>query len=155
MKFRSRRDTLFTVLGTVLIAFLTGVVVLACLEIPDNLPSDQIFESYFPIIIVLLAGVILTSMFFFTKYELSSKYLRYRCGIISGKIEVGRIREIRVGETMWVGMKPATATKGLIIKYDKYEELYISPDSNERFVEAILKIKPDIVITQTNQVVKN
>jgi len=43
---------------------------------------------------------------------------------------------------MHVGLKPATATKGLIIKYDKYNDIYISPDSNESFVEAILKINP-------------
>lgn len=148
MKFKSRRNTLFTLLGTALITFLGGAATLACLEIPENLPSDEVFESFFPIAIVVIAGGVLTSMFFFTHYNLDNKYLKYRCGVIYGKVEIRRIREIIVGKTMWVGLKPATATTGLIVKYDKYEELYISPDSNNSFVEAILKIKPDIVITE-------
>lgn len=96
-----------------------------------------------PVFIVFLFGLL------YTNYELANGYFRYRSGfIINGKIEISRIREIVKGKTLRVGFKPATATKGLIIKYDKYEELYISPATNDSFIEEILKIKSDIVITE-------
>ena len=41
---------------------------------------------------------------------------------------------------MWAGLKPATATKGLIIRYNTYDEIYISPESNEAFIEDLKKI---------------
>ena len=65
---------------------------------------------------------------------------------MNGKIEISRIHEIVVGKTLWAGNRPAMASKGLIIKYDKYEDLYISPDTNEKFITEILKHKPDIKI---------
>ena len=148
MKFRSRRDTLLTVAGAALIAFLAGAAIVAYLEVPDTISAPEIFDAYFPIALIVLVTGVFLSMFFFTNYELTNGYLKYRCGIIYGKIKISRIREIVVGKTMHVGLKPATATKGLIIKYDKYEDIYISPDSNKSFVDAILKIKPDIVVTE-------
>jgi len=42
---------------------------------------------------------------------------------------------------------PATTNKGgMSIFYKKYDEIYLSPENNEEFVEEILKIKSDIEI---------
>ena len=49
---------------------------------------------------------------------------------------------------MHVGFKPALATKGLIIKYNKYDDIYISPNSNDTFIEAVLKINSNIKIME-------
>ncbi|MEZ7900973.1 MAG: PH domain-containing protein [Flavobacteriales bacterium] len=48
---------------------------------------------------------------------------------------------------MWVGFKPATARKGIIVKYGKMDTIYISPDSNEAFVKKIKELNPEIKIT--------
>ena len=48
---------------------------------------------------------------------------------------------------MWVGFKPATARKGLIIKYDKFNDLYISPETNDLFINKILELNDQIKIT--------
>ena len=53
-----------------------------------------------------------------TSYKITKKYFKYRSGPIRGKIELSRIKEIIKGKTLWTGLKPATASKGLIIKYD-------------------------------------
>ena len=45
-------------------------------------------------------------------------------------------------------LKPATALKGLIIKYNKYDEIYISPKTNESFVAEILKLNPEVKINR-------
>ena len=38
--------------------------------------------------------------------------------------------------------------KELIVKYGKYDEIYFSPKTNETFIKAILKIKPNIKIIE-------
>ena len=67
--------------------------------------------------------------------------------LIRGKIEIERIKEIIKGKSLWSGLKPATARNGLIIKYDKYEEIYISPEINETFVNKILELNNNTKIT--------
>ena len=47
---------------------------------------------------------------------------------------------------MWAGYKPATSRNGIIVKYNKYSQIYISPDSNETFVSKLKEFKPDIVV---------
>ena len=61
---------------------------------------------------------------------------------------IPEIREIAKGKTMYAGLKPATASKGLIIKFGKYDEIYISPATNELFVSEILKRNPEIVVSK-------
>ena len=74
--------------------------------------------------------------------------LIYKSGPIIGKISVDRITEIIKGKTLWAGLKPATSRKGLIVKYDKYNEVYISPKTNESFIKKILELNGQIKITE-------
>lgn len=97
---------------------------------------------------MLLAVILLHWVYFGTQYELTTTELRYRCGPLKANIEIERIHEIIRGKTLWSGTKPATARKGLIIKYDKHNEIYISPDSNETFIREIKALKPEIKITE-------
>ena len=86
-------------------------------------------------------------LFYGTKYELTKTYLKYKSGPIRGKIELKKITQIIKNKTLWVGIKPATAKNGLIIKYEKYNEIYISPKTNETFIKQILKLNSGIKIT--------
>jgi len=97
------------------------------------------------VILLLVVGLILW-LFFGTNYELKNNKFIYRNGPMSGIIDVNRIVEIEKGKTLWVGFRPATARRGLIVKYDKYNEIYISPETNDTFIDAILSIKSDIKI---------
>ena len=79
-----------------------------------------------------------------TAYKIEDGYLKYRSLFIFGKIAIRDIRKLEVGKTLYVGMKPATAKYGIIVKYLKYEELYISPEDNQQMVDALLKENPNI-----------
>ena len=86
---------------------------------------------------------------FGTKYYLTEEYLKYESGPIRGKIPLISIKTIIKNKTLWVGLKPATASNGLIIKYNSFDELYISPDSNDEFITEILKLNNNIEIIET------
>ena len=49
---------------------------------------------------------------------------------------------------MWSGIKTALSTKGIIIKYNMYDEIYLAPENNNELISDLLKINQDIIITQ-------
>ena len=140
MTFKSKKDSLFTMTILGLNAFLIGITIYGF--ITGELEKDD----YWTLIPILGVVVLLFWMFFGTNYQLTKNELIYRCGPIKGRIKINRITEIIKGKTLWVGLKPATSRKGLIIKYDKYNEIYISPNTNESFIAELLKLKSDIKI---------
>jgi len=107
---------------------------------------DNYEFNWTDILIFLVIGLLFW-FHFGTEYELTQNELKYKSGPIRGKIEIQRIKEIIKGKSLWVGLKPATARNGLIIKYDQYEEIYISPNNNNSFVKKILELNDKIIIT--------
>ncbi len=67
-------------------------------------------------------------------------------GPIRGSIPIADINQVIKNTTLWVGLKPATARNGIIIKYGDYNELYVSPVNNEKFIDHLLEYNPDIAV---------
>jgi len=139
MKFKSRKDIsfkLFTIISiSVLIALETYIF------------FTETYSFGITDIVILFIIPILLWIYFGTYYKLTASNLEYTSGPMKGSIPVTKIKEIIVGKTMWSGLKPATAKKGLIIKYDTYNEIYITPKARDFFIMRILEINPDIKIT--------
>lgn len=142
MKFETRKDLLFS-------AIILGIcLLLTCFTILDLVSGKMYANGYWPLLLVSGVVGLLLWLFYGTYYEVSEKDgFLYRSGPLSGKIQVERITEIIKGKTLWVGFRPATARNGLIIKYDKHNEIYISPKTNDTFISAILKLNSGIKIT--------
>jgi len=141
MKFKSRKDTLFI---TVIYGLILFFIVMFLVDLVDN--GIEKNEGWMYLVILAATGLLIW-IFHGTKYELTKKYLKYKSGPIRGEIELEKITQIIKNKTLWVGMKPATAKNGLIIKYEKYNEIYISPKTNETFIKQILKLNSGIEIT--------
>ncbi len=142
MKFKSRKDILFQLIGFSLIGFFVGIVLF---RIFSNGNENYIFK-WIDIFMLAVAGF-LVWLGLGTNYELTQTELKYKSGPIKGKIEIDKIHEIIKGKTLWSGFKPATARNGLIVKYGKYNEIYISPKTNDSFVKKILELNNKIKIT--------
>jgi hypothetical protein len=99
---------------------------------------------------VVLAATTLMMIAFYTHtyYTIDGNELRWRSSILFGKFSVSSIQKIAVNKTLWVGTRPATARNGVIIYYNKYDEIYFSPSDNEAFVKALLKINPEIEVVR-------
>jgi hypothetical protein len=143
MKFKSRKDFLFSTIILGISALL--LVIIASGALNDNMETNE----YWILIVVLAVLALILSLFFNTHYKLSKEDgLVYQSGPFKGKISIDRITKVEKGKTLWVGLKPATATKGLIIKYDTYNEIYISPKTNESFIEKLLELNSNITISE-------
>ena len=81
-----------------------------------------------------------------TYCKIQGDKLIYRSGFIHGEIDINNIKEIIKGKTMWVGLKPAFAIGGLIIKYNRFDDIYLAPKNNEELIEDLLKLNGDIVV---------
>lgn len=89
-------------------------------------------------------------IYFGTYYIVSGHKFFYRSGFLRGQIDISKIREIIVGTTVWTGTRPATATNGLLIKFNAYDEIYISPESNDALVDALTQVNHQIKVTSNN-----
>ncbi|MDO3695681.1 PH domain-containing protein [Wenyingzhuangia sp. chi5] len=143
MRFKSRKDLFFPV-------FVFGISLLFIgLSISKRIEKDIRLNSFLWSDLILLSVIIfIIWLHYSTYYELSKTQLKYKSGFLKGTIEIENIREIIKNKTLWVGIKPATATKGLIIKYNKYDEIYISPKTNDTFIQEILTLNKNIKITE-------
>jgi energy-coupling factor transporter transmembrane protein EcfT len=142
MKFKSRKDILFQILIFGFSGLYIGIILF---RIFSNGKIN--FEFIWSDILMFIVIVFLLWLNFGTEYELTQTKLKYKSGPISGNIEIEGIKEIIKGKSLWSGLKPATARNGLIIKYDKYDKIYISPKTNNSFVEKILEYNSKIIIT--------
>ena len=141
MKFKSRKDWLFltVIFGT--IALCAALVTGAVMNDGERFGSVVAIATVTGLVSWLLLSVLLSK-----RYSVDEDYIYYKAGPFKGKVEIQSIREIQVGKSMWTGLRVATAMNGLIIRYDQYNEVYISPDSNSSFIEKLKQVKPDLIL---------
>ncbi|MFD2551775.1 PH domain-containing protein [Bizionia sediminis] len=142
MHFKSRKDSVFVVISLIIIGFLL-VMLYNSLFLND---PEQFRIQTVHVMLCLLIGLLIW-LGLDTSYRLTPTTLFYKSGPIRGRIEITNIHEVVVGKTLWSGLKPATARHGLIIKYNKYEEIYISPKTNTAFIKTLKAYKPDLKIS--------
>lgn len=94
---------------------------------------------------------LLVWIYFATYYQLTSEYLFYRTGPIAGKIKIDCISEIVNGKIAFANFKPATGSNGIILKYNRWDEIYISPENKDKFIEELIKLNKNISITELRE----
>ncbi|WP_345955032.1 PH domain-containing protein [Mucilaginibacter sp. PAMB04168] len=145
MRFNSKRDIWISIVVWGAIALLASSGV----EIMQHGGAEQ----WFVLLVALIAGMLLW-MWLGTYYVIEDKELRYRSGPINGVIDIGSIHTVIISKSQYVGLKPALAAKGCIIKYNKFEDIYISPKDKDLFVDELLKVNPAIEVVKDSQAIK-
>lgn len=104
-------------------------------------------RPYF-ILPLLIPIVLILWIYIDTYYEIKDNHLIYRSAFLRGKIDIHKIREIQQNKTLWSGVKPALSKNGLIIKFNKYDQVYIAPTDNEEMVDDLISINPNIQVSK-------
>lgn len=81
-----------------------------------------------------------------TTYTFQSESLLCKSGIIKKKIDYNSIRKVDSGNQFFVAWKLALAMKGIVIHYNKFDEIYISPQEKIKFLELLKEKNPEITI---------
>lgn len=137
-KFETNRAGFFRVF--LLAAILLPVIIFF-------MDKEVILARPFILLPAIVPAVLLLWIYFGTEYIIQEQKLLYKSAFIKGEIDIQKIREITKGRTTWIGLRPATATNGLLIKFNTYDEIYISPKDHEAFIDALKNINNNINIT--------
>jgi hypothetical protein len=132
--------------NTFTIAILWGIVLFFIFMLVLNYEKGN-FPLIPMIIISLVTGFVLWVLLD-TRYVIKKKFLLYRSGPIRGRVDITKIKSIKrfSGLNVPVMLKPALDTKGFIITYNSFDDLFISPKMSEIFIEEITKINPQIEV---------
>jgi hypothetical protein len=121
-----------------------GLLIVVFIEKPKaEAPSIYIFNCIMISIIVTLIWILLD-----TKYCIIEDTISFNSGPFRGNISINSIRKIEhhSGLIVPVTYKPALDTKGLIIHYNNFDDIYFSPKEEDLFLEELLKINPNILV---------
>lgn len=108
--------------------------------------KNVFIERPFALLLLLTPVILIAWTYFGTFYKIAETTLFYRSGFLRGNIDIFTIKEIIRGKTMWTGIKPALAPKGLIVKFNRHDEVYIAPVDNDEIISDLLRINSDIKI---------
>ena len=99
-------------------------------------------------IIALLLTLLFTWCWFETFYIIDEENVYYRSGPFRGKVPVKNIRQLNPNATSWAGVRIALKFRYLRILYNTYDEVFIAPQEQDRFIETLMKMNPDIVVEE-------
>lgn len=134
--------------NTFTIAILWGVVLLMILLLYVGLRKEHLTLlpiGMISVVISMIAWILLD-----TRYVIKQHFLLYRSGPFRGRIDIAKIKKVKYfsGMSVPVTMKPALGTKGFIITYNNYDDVYVSPQKRDIFLAELLKINPQIEVVQ-------
>lgn len=118
-----------------------GLMVFNAIQVISDQSNDPFYLIFTALVTALLLWVWLG-----TYYTIKDQELQYRSGPIHGVIAIASIRKITIGKTRFVGLKPSLDSRGCVLAYNKYDEIYLSPRDQDIFVQELVKINPIIEI---------
>lgn len=130
MKFYSSK-------GFIVVALISFLIILAIISFSD--------KGYIFCFILIAVLSYLVWMWYDTYYVIDGDQLFYKSALLKGSIKISTIVEIvKKNITQCSGIKPSLSTKGILIKYNKWDDIYISPVDIDRFIAALKNVNPNI-----------
>lgn len=138
-RYLSSKNTFTIAILWLLVVFFIGILIVNLSK--GNMPT-------IPIVVLSLVTGFIVWVLLDTRYVIKNNFLLYRSGPIRGKVDITKIKSLKrfSGLNVPVMLKPALDTKGFIVTYNQFDDLFISPKMSEVFIEEIRKINPHIEI---------
>jgi len=113
--------------------------------IPTALYSYFIEKDIFLLVLFGSILLVLATLFYLilykTKYQIRQSELICTFLFFKKRIPIESIRKIEKSNGVYAGWKMNTAGKCLVIHYNKYDALLISPEDQEGFIKYIEQVK--------------
>jgi len=99
-------------------------------------------------ILILLLSVLITVTFFTTYYEIQENLLVVSMFFYKTKIKISEIRTIKYSNSIMKTnfYKPGFHQRGIEIVYHKYDDIFISPNNRDQFIEQLIEQNSTIEI---------
>ena len=129
MKFHTRKGYMITAL----ISFLLVLSIITILE--------QAYVAFFILIAIMSY---LVWMWYDTYYMINGNQLLYKSALLKGSIDIRSIVEIAKNAKIYAGVKPSLSNKGVVITYNSWDDIFMSPKDIDRFINALKDVNPGI-----------
>ena len=113
------------------------------------LSGDSIEMVLAPIgILFLFLSVLITVTFFTTYYEIQENVVLVSMFFYKTKIKISEIKTIKYSNSIVKTnfYKPGFHHRGIEIVYHKYDDIFISPNNRDQFIEQLIEQNPTIEI---------
>lgn len=128
---------------------ITGLVILTAFFpfIVGFYNADNLLRMLLWFFILALPFAIVFWLYVDTSYRIVDGIFQYRCAFLKGEIDILNITKVSKDVTYFTGIKPALAAKGIVIYFNRFDEIYIAPKNNEELITDLLKINPEIEVS--------
>lgn len=131
MLFKTKKD--FTFLFVFLFVFILYTVI-SIFSIVYEKDYSVIWQ--FSSVLTFLAFLFF-SIYKTTYFRLDDDYLFCRSLVFTKRIPYSSIRKVEKQKGIYAGIKFSTSWKGLVVHYNKFDEILISPENDEFFIEKL------------------
>jgi hypothetical protein len=129
-------------------SIIIGCIALALIVLPEE--EEQWPSKIVSLVILFGIPALLASALLYTRYVINSNFLYCYSGLFRCKIDINTIRKIEMDNGLMKSslLKLGLSHKGLVIYYNKFDDVFIAPKDKELFIETLLKVNPAITIQQ-------
>ena len=131
MLFRAKKDYTF------LIVFLFVLLLYSGISLFTIIYEDDCSVIWVFLIVLTFLALLFISIYKTTYFRLDQHNLFCKSLVFKKEIPYSSIRKVEKQQGIYVGIKFSTAWKGIIVYYNKYDKLLISPENEEIFIAKI------------------
>ena len=131
MLFRAKKDYTF------LIVFLFVLLLYSGISLFTIIYEDDYSVIWVFLIVLTFLALLFISIYKTTYFRLDQHNLFCKSLVFKKEIPYSSIRKVEKQQGIYAGVKFSTAWKGIIVHYNKYDELLISPENEELFIAKI------------------
>ncbi len=102
-------------------------------------------------IIALTLTLFFLWIWFGTIYHIHDNMFCWRSGPFRKKIPINKIVSLNRKVRSWACVRPALTFEYLQIRYNKYDDVFIAPEDEEKFIDDIININPAISVRGTHK----
>jgi energy-coupling factor transporter transmembrane protein EcfT len=131
MLFRAKKDYTF------LIVFLFVLLLYSGISLFTIIYEDDYSVIWVFLIVLIFFALLFISIYKTTYFRLDQHNLFCKSLVFKKEIPYSSIKKVEKQQGIYAGIKFSTAWKGIIVHYNKYDELLISPENEEIFIAKI------------------
>lgn len=128
MRFETKRDKTFLVIFLFVFVLYSGIASYSIIA-ENDYSVIWPFSGVLLFLALLFYLIIKTTYFVFEENQLVCRSLFFK-----RNISYSDIRKVEKQKGLYAGLKMSTAWKGLVVHYNKYDELLISPEREDEFI---------------------
>jgi hypothetical protein len=152
MKFNSKMDTLTTILIWLVVCFISCNAFVELINCSSSFATKSAASLKGHLVSFAVMAAVATLLIWIvtrTNYIIQNDLLECKSGPFYVKIRIATISKAEQNNSFVKStiFKPALSRKGYYVYYNKFDSIFISPANEALFLNALIKINPNITFT--------